>query len=69
MNDQPALRRVTMDVFSAEPDRYQLRSGHEPDAPDCPYGNRYQWIGYDTVAQQYVRFSESVFKKLVCTIE
>lgn len=59
------MRKVTMADYKAEPVRYELRAGSVADAPNCPYGNRYQWIGYDLDSAEYVRFTESVFKLLV----
>jgi len=63
------LRKVNMELFLKNPDRYELRSGLADDAPSCPYGNKYQWIGFDKETQSYVRFTKSVFKKLVQLIE
>lgn len=54
-----------METYLRDPDRYELRSGQEDAAPSCPYGNNYQWIGFDRATQNYVRFTKSVFKKLV----
>ena len=54
-----------MEAYQQEPDRYELRSGQEKDAPDCPFGNRYAWVGYDKDSQSYVRFTKSVFKLLI----
>ena len=59
------MRKVNMEQYLLEPERYELRSGQESDAPLCPYGNRYQWIGYDLEMQEYVRFTKSVFKKQI----
>ena len=59
------MRKVTMEQYLQEPGRYELRSGQEQDAPSCPYGNRYQWIGYDLAMQEFVRFTKSVFKLLI----
>lgn len=59
------MRKVNMETYLSEPDRYELRSGIEPDAPACPYGNRFEWIGYDKISQEYLRFTKSVFKKLI----
>lgn len=56
------LRKVTMQEYRMQPERYEIRSGSEADAPSCPYGNRYQWIGYDLLEQEYVRFTKSVLK-------
>lgn len=54
-----------MEMYKAAPDRYELRSGVEEGAPTCPYGNTYQWVGFDKELQEYVRFTKSVFKLLV----
>lgn len=54
-----------MAIFQLQPNRYELRSGQLEDAPTCPYGNPYQWVGYDLEAKEYVRFTKSVFKKLI----
>jgi hypothetical protein len=54
-----------MNEFLKEPDRYELRSGSSEGAPLCPFGNHFQWIGYDKELKEYVRFSKSVFKKLI----
>ena len=63
------IRKVTMEEFLLDPDRFELRSGHEEGAPNCPYGNHYQWIGYDKKEDEYIRFTKSVFKKLVREME
>lgn len=65
MEADNSLQKIDMATYSAAPHRYELRSGTEADAPLCPYGNHYEWIGYDKVSQEYVRFTKSVFKKLV----
>ena len=59
------MRRVLMNEFSKQPDRYELRSGSSEGAPLCPFGNHFQWIGYDKELEEYVRFSKSVFKELI----
>ena len=59
------MRKVNMQEYLLDTNRYQLRSGNEFDAPLCPYGNHYQWIGFDLKEQCYVRFTKSVFKKLI----
>ena len=65
--NQPStsLRKVNMKLYSEDPNRYELRSGQEKEAPTCPFGNHYKWIGYDLEAKEYVRFTKSVFKKLI----
>lgn len=60
-----ALRKVDKNTFEAQPERYELRSGQEKDAPLCPYGNHFEWIGYDKELKEYVRFTKSVFKVLI----
>lgn len=59
------MRVVNMETYLKEPTRYELRKGSESDAPNCPYGNKYEWIGYDLTEMEYIRFTKSVFKKLV----
>ena len=59
------IRKINMETYLLEPKRYELRSGQEEDAPPCPYGNRFQWIGFDKTTREYLRFTKSVFKKLV----
>ena len=41
------LRKVNKETYLQQPDRYELRRGNAPDAPLCPYGNHFEWIGYD----------------------
>ena len=59
------LRRVNMESFLINPDRYELRKGTTLGAPNCPFGNNYRWIGFDRDTNEYIRFTTSVFKKLV----
>lgn len=54
-----------MATFLQDPNRYELRSGRSEGAPNCPFGNHYEWIGFDKKEQKYVRFTKSVFKKLI----
>ena len=55
-----------MQTYLQNPHRYELRSGLEyADSPSCPFGNSYQWIGYDLQSKEYIRFTKRVFKKLV----
>lgn len=64
-----SLRKVNMEMYLVSPERYELRSGHEENAPLCPYGNHYEWIGFDKETNEYIRVTKSVFKKLVREIE
>lgn len=59
------MRRVTAVEFEHAPERYELRSGATEGAPPCPYGNQLEWVGYDIQKQEYVRFTKSVFKRLL----
>ena len=51
--------------YLKNPGRYVLKPGTSEGAQPCPYGNTYQWIGYDLEMKQYVRFTKSVFKLLI----
>ncbi len=59
------LAVITSEVFNFSPGRYQLRKGTRPDAPPCPFGHRFKWIGFDTEKGEYVRVTKSVFKRLI----
>lgn len=63
------MRRVNSEAFHLEPSRFELRRGSDPNAPNCPFGNRYEWIGYDLKTKEFVRFTKSVFKKLVAEFD
>lgn len=56
---------VTAEEYNKAPERYELRRGNRADAPLCPFGNQFEWIGFDKVEKQYVRVTKSVFKKLI----
>lgn len=64
-----AMNKVTAEIYQLHPDRYILVSGHEEGAPTCPYENVQQWVGYDTLTKEYIRFTKSVYKKLVEEME
>ena len=59
------LRVVTSENYHLNPKRYELRKGDSDGAPPCPFGNNFEWIGFDSQTEEYVRFTKSVFKKLV----
>jgi hypothetical protein len=59
------LDTIDKSTFDKDTDRYSLKSGAADDAPACPYGNKYQWIGYDNLEGKYVRLTKSVFKLLI----
>jgi hypothetical protein len=39
--------KVFKSEFNEDPDRYVLRKGF-PDFPECPYGESFSMLGYDT---------------------
>ena len=57
--------KVNMKQNQLSPNRYKLVSGNSNGAPLCPYGNHFEWVGYDIMLDEYVRFTNSVFKLLV----
>lgn len=59
------MRKINKEAFLLNPLRYELRKGNIEGAPLCPFGNHYQWIGFDYENQEYVRFTKSVFKHLI----
>ncbi|MFK7808253.1 MAG: hypothetical protein AB8F74_10675 [Saprospiraceae bacterium] len=54
-----------METYLLDPNRYELRSGYTAGAPACPFGNHYEWIGFDKQSEEYLRFTKSVFKLLI----
>ena len=62
---KPELKRIRKVEYDIDPNRYELRSGSETNAPLCPYGNIYEWVVFDLKANEYVRFAKSVFKLLI----
>ena len=56
---------ITAEIFNLSPDRFELRKGTSSDAPPCPFGHRFKWIGFDKKEMKYVRFTNSVFKRLI----
>ena len=62
---KPELKRIRKVEYDIDPNRYELRSGSETNAPLCPYGNHYKWIGFDLKTNEYVRYTKSVFKLLI----
>lgn len=61
--------KISTEIYQLNPDRYILVSGYEEGAPRCPYGNIQQWVGYDTLSKEYIRFTKSVYKTLVEKME
>ncbi|MFT6334365.1 MAG: hypothetical protein ACJATI_001103 [Halioglobus sp.] len=56
---------ITAEVFNLSTERYEIRKGTLPDAPPCPFGNKFKWIGFDKKEMEYVRVTKSVFKRLI----
>ena len=63
------LRVITSEMYHRSPNRYELRKGTEHAAPNCPFGNRFEWIGFDKEKREYVRVTKSVFKRLIKELE
>jgi len=59
------MRKVNMEEYLLDQERFELQSGEVEGAPLCPYGNHYKWVGYDKYECEYVRFTKSVFKLLI----
>ena len=60
---------ITAEVYNLSPERYELRKGNLLDAPSCPFGNRFKWIGFDKKENKYVRVTKSVFKRMIKDLE
>jgi len=59
------MNKVTAAMYQENKERYILVAGTEDGAPRCSYGNIQKWVGYDVERKEYVRFTKSVFLKLV----
>lgn len=55
------LPRVRKAEFNAAPERYVFRIGY-PDFPSCPFGNKFEALGWDTQDKKYVWFTSSIIK-------
>lgn len=55
------VQKVFKAEFNEDPDRYVLRKGF-PDFPDCPYGESFSMLGYDTHDNRYVWLVTSILK-------
>ena len=47
------LRKVYKREFDRDPERYVLRIDY-PDFPECPFGQSFSMLGFDTAEQTYV---------------
>jgi hypothetical protein len=55
------LRKVYKDEFDRDPERYVLRIGY-PDFPECPFGESFSVLGFDTAEQTYVWLVTSILR-------
>ncbi len=55
------LRKIYKTEFEGDPERYVLRIGF-PDFPECPFGESYSMLGFDTAEQVYVRLVTSILR-------
>mgnify|MGYP001816717578 CR=1 FL=1 len=55
------VRKVRKTEFNADPSRYVLRLGF-PDFPDCPFGQGFSMLGFDTAKQEYVWLVTKIIK-------
>jgi hypothetical protein len=55
------LRKVYKKEFNDDPERYVLRIGY-PDFPECPFGQSYSVLGFDTAEQTYVWLVTSILR-------
>lgn len=55
------VRKVARREFNADPDRYVLRIGY-PDFPECPFGESFSMLGFDTAEQTYVWLATAILR-------
>lgn len=63
-NDVPSrygLRKVYKSEFDRDPERYVLRIDY-PDFPECPFGESFSVLGFDTAEQTYVWLVTSILR-------
>ena len=63
------MDRVTAEMYAQNPERYTLVEGSTPDAPSCKYGNTLKWVGYDKVNSVFVRYTKTVYNRLISGVE
>ncbi len=63
------MDRVTAEMYAQNPERYTLVEGNTQGAPSCKYGNVAQWVGYDRVKNVFVRYTKSVYNRLISEVE
>jgi hypothetical protein len=57
------LRKVYKAEFESDPERYVLRIDY-PDFPECPFGESFSVLGFDTAEQSYVWLVTSILRDL-----
>jgi hypothetical protein len=55
------LRKVYKREFDRDPERYVLRIDY-PDFPECPFGESFSLLGFDTAEQTYVWLVTSILR-------
>ena len=55
------LRKVYKREFDRDPERYVLRIDY-PDFPECPFGESFSMLGFDTAEQTYVWLVTSILR-------
>jgi hypothetical protein len=55
------LRKVYKEEFDRDSERYVLRIGY-PDFPECPFGESFSVLGFDTAEQTYVWLVTSILR-------
>jgi hypothetical protein len=55
------LRKVAKAEFENDTDRYVLRIGF-PDFPECPFGESFSMLGFDTAEQTYVWLATKILR-------
>ena len=55
------VRKVSRREFGADPERYILRIGY-PDFPECPFGQSFSMLGFDTAEQTYVWLATDILR-------
>lgn len=55
------VRKVSRHEFGVDPERYILRIGY-PDFPECPFGQSFSMLGFDTAEQTYVWLATDILR-------
>lgn len=57
------LKKINKATYNLNPDRYIFRKGF-PDFPPCPFGNKFEALGWDTENNKYVWLVTSVLRDI-----